>query len=732
MTRTFTSFGAFTSRLASACANSQSQPATAPGWICFRCLSKRPFTSTARQPYLEHHGRKSRSLPQRPHTSWDDIKANEPKLSRSEGNVAVLEYSDLDNEVQREIRPSLRTVWDPRPIRGDHRAGVLQALRLKDPDRLLLAFLAAGGDLEFVREIPANTFTSILELLDPGYFLASFQKTQHEMRDGHIQLLRIRRAEDIASELLQVIQDVVKIRRDSGRGLSLADYRQLLYCARAAGSATAATAIWMDMISDGISPDGICFNHRMGAVVWNECYNSGRRHELRVTERYLRERSLPDLKLPHLAFRVGKDGILSHVAAIHAEMVSFGAQRDEDTFTLLMIAAAREGKVKEVAAIMLDVWNIDLEALEAGELPAQRESIPLTSSLYPSARLLFTAFHCLAINNLLPVALKVTDFISRTYSITISPSIWSNIFEWTYIFSKFHKVTEIRAGFGVGMLPPAALFELWATISGPPYNVQPTLVMYNRLIKSHFMLCEWREVFRLIYEVFPKHKAYTSCALADLREVEFARLGGAPRYALAPLRRRFRADEMAVLRNRANVRVWVRSVLRMTKHVIFPNEENWHVTEEGVVGWIYTEVPKMIMILWRYLPVRVRYEVPGGQVEFETRSAEEVAMRHEDRDRRLEKRAAIMGVWDEELDKVGWEQRQRWRMERQIASRVSRLTQPAPDYGGNRARPPKMEIVGDHGREAPPSRSSGIAGITHADSQPNFQEDALSKFEDKK
>ncbi len=422
--------------------------------------------------------------------------------------------------------------------------------------------------------------------------------------------------QSVFSRFFNLVRDVVGLREAAGMPLSLGDYRHLLRCARAIGSKTTAQAVWNGMLNAGVAPDGICYNHLLAATIWHDAYMPQTRHRLRVIPLNTTEPTEYSDRAP-APFKVGDGGIQEEIRRISMDMVQAELQADEETYTIVMLAAAREGKVDEIKSMLQRVWDIDLDDLMSGSSPLSlAQAQPLQASVTaPSVRLLFSALHCLAINNLLPVAIRVVDFISRTYSISIPRSVWSNIFEWTFVFTKPRwNGHAVKAGQILGRIDRKSLSNLWATIRSPPYNVPPTLSMYTRLIR---ILTDYRRWDAIIETIHEGHAFFETCSKVNgeaVRLFEEARAAGAPQYVLAPLERLARMADTRQQRNLTFVRRWIRMVLRRTNHFYaerVPPEE-----------WLTREIPVLVRHFEQYVPDLLGYAVSGGRVEFHIRGEE--------------------------------------------------------------------------------------------------------------
>jgi hypothetical protein len=506
-------------------------------------------------------------------------------------------------------------------------AALYSALRVGNPHIVLkaLANLIKHDGYRYtsnvLASVPATTFSEILRCLDPKHFLDRHAELHREIGPKTAQLLRLPGVDEagylqFCGVFLRQIHKIVEVRAIQ-YPLSTSDIKYLLKCARAAGSPESAQAIWHSMASISrrdpekkIVPNAECYNHYLASKCWSDTFHPSRRYKLRVIPSNLRLRSWNVPPYSFQGHRVGPErGIKAQAAAIFREMVESGVSGNEETFCLMMVAMAREGDVSGISNILQRVWNIDVEGvLTKDESEVQRpKAFPPDSPFYPSEQILFTLAHVYGINNMIPNALRLVDYVSRQYNIDIPISAWNELLQWTFVLSNRRTVKSTpmnSADLKIGQLPPEAVSNLWNTMTSEPYNVKPTMEMYNRLITNLLHRHRYGEVKTRIEEA---HRTNLKNIQELSRRVVSYRSTVAYSPAYLQRARDLHLAHLRVRRNRLYIRRWVRLwILRGSRTMRY--DENFTTQD----------VPKFLDKWKSFLPVRVKYTVANGQLSFAT------------------------------------------------------------------------------------------------------------------
>lgn len=520
------------------------------------------------------------------------------------------------------------------------------ALRTGNPHTVLKALSDQAKMVGFYNtrpfwiSMPAATFSEVLRCIDPKHFVGRYQELHKEMSPRLAKQLGISEAIDLqagyykfCTVFLENIKSILEARHLE-HPATLSDYKYLLQCARATGNRDLAEYTWRKLTSreeDGKATDVLpsldadCYNSYLWTKCWNDTTNPLLRFRLRVIPENFAPRnweSLPPYTLK--GHKVGGSGIRAQVALHFRSMVEAGISGNEETFCLMMVSNAREGEMSAVASILRRVWNIDLQqllTLNDLELPSPK-GYRRDSPFYPTGMLLYTIAHAFGINNQIPTALRLIDYISGQYSIPIPTNVWNELLAWTFVLSVKPKTRKrhgelVNTGKEIGQLPLEAVTSLWDTMVSKPYSVKPTLEMYNRLISNlHYrqrygeMQIRMEEARRVlkddirnlshkqaIFNATTRRPSPIHLAERRMRDLVFARL--------------------RVRRNRKYAERWVKLLItggsRSLKYTDF---------------WSDLSFPDIVRTWLLFLPEKLRYEIRSGEVSFMSGSKEERASRY--------------------------------------------------------------------------------------------------------
>ncbi|KAJ9618969.1 hypothetical protein H2203_008785 [Taxawa tesnikishii (nom. ined.)] len=474
-----------------------------------------------------------------------------------------------------------------------------------ESDRLLRAFVAASNDIDFVASIPDTTFSQILHTIRPEKLLLPLAQIHTTLSAATAHKMGVTPIHQVVEDYLHAVLDVLTVRKEAGKHLNIGDYTMLLKCARQTGSWPVAKSLWNAMIRDGITPNTPCYNHYMASMILKDVYDARTRHRIRVTPLHMRARTVKVQGSGFRNYRVGDGGIKSRVMKIFSEMLSNEAVADEETFRIVIEGAGREGDLTVIKSVLKKVWEINVDGLmsadDASLLPPPTQ-LPERSLLYPTDGLLFTIAHAFSINNNIPAALRLVDYISRQYRVPITDRVWEVLFEWTYVLSK-HRVKyedPLRQGDLLGQLPKQSLKNLWDTMTGAPYYYSPL------------------------------HPYRTRVAYETLRSALDER---SPRHAggIEELQRDLDQADLLRQRNLGYLKRWLRLLLRAMRSYNRVNKD---------LEWSTRMIPRILSEWADFAPRVVRYETAGGNVEILFRpqcDVDEERRRGEERARRIAK-----------------------------------------------------------------------------------------------
>lgn len=535
----------------------------------------------------------------------------------------------------------------------DYKTELRPALGRKASDLVIRCLFAAAQahDMDFIGSIPAPMFTQILQLLEPSQFVAKLGTAHIELSTALAASINIAPMREVAFEYNKTLLRILKNRRMTGHLPTLEDYTLLLRSARLLGSHKMASIVWRSLLKDGLQPSTQCFNSYMASLVWNGVHSAGSRHKVRVIPFFMMARSATHRDRRFMNYRIGDGGVKEDTMKAFGEMLAFGAVADHESFQILITACARDGDMNTVKAILQRVWGINVEAIMDGkdETTIAPKSFSDHSSIRPRPSLLFALAHAFGINNDVPSALRVVDFVARHYQLDITPETWSQLFEWTFVLASQRQPTSSETG----KLPKASVLSLWNTMTGSPYFIKPTLGMYSRLI-SNLVDRRWTsKIFEVMHEALPLHLADEDTATNARRKLTAAIRRREVHTYIEAARHEWEYAHMIRTRNVFWLRRWIRQVLTSL---------NIRNVFDGHKAKCLLELPQVLWEWRRYVPRRVRYEIASGFVELEFHEERDVRRRTEDYKAHAQEREAL-------IEKSGRYVGNDWTMEHKMSER---------------------------------------------------------------
>ncbi|EEH40466.2 hypothetical protein PAAG_02521 [Paracoccidioides lutzii Pb01] len=365
--------------------------------------------------------------------------------------------------------------------------GIIDYLDRETPDIAVYAFLGPEQVQTITYNLPEPSFAEALSLLTPSHFIEPHKRLHRRFHPAVAYAKGYKTLEVIFDEFKRVLHFAVERRREAGFILGIAEYTHLLDCARSMGDADMADWLWYDMAVDEIEPTTACYNHYMEAKGWHHAYVSKEKYNLRFTPWVYRKRSYINRNTGYQGYGTGaENSVRKEVLQLYDEMVAKGQQPDEVTYISIMTASSREGHIVAVNNVLKTVWNIDVEQIMAHEDPANIPPVKQfspTSPLHPTSRLLYAVAHIFGSNNDLSTALQLVDFISTSYNIPIPDSVWLELVEWSFVLSSERWGPRAKEN-SVGKVPKETVKALFDTMTSNPYNVKPTIPLYDMLITT--------------------------------------------------------------------------------------------------------------------------------------------------------------------------------------------------------------------------------------------------------
>ncbi|KAF7862541.1 hypothetical protein EAF04_007414 [Stromatinia cepivora] len=513
---------------------------------------------------------------------------------------------------------------------------VLRALHLRDPHELLKVLVKLsdvdnfGVNYSPLLDIPPNTFSEILRLLDPKHFFGRYKRLLHDFK--HKDLLEMRTdtidydgTHRAYTVYLWHLHRII-MKRQIKYPIYLSEYKMLLKAAKFTGHQAVADLTWKSMISNRyqvmesrqVQPDVECFNYYMATMCWSDILSPYHSDRLRVVSHYKELRQWNDRPYQLNRHRIGPDnGVRISVTRLFQEMSATGLMGDEETFCLLMVSASREGDLETAKTILNRVWQIDIDLKNSENLKLNTR-LP-DSPLRPSQRLIRTIAHIYCINNDLPMAMHVIDQVSRRYSIEISKETWQDLLEWTAVFArKRPSASQRERGFDEGVLPLASMGKVWDSMISEPYNIKPNLSMYNIYIRYLLSTRKFGKAQILIAEAHRLHNELAHRANRYRILYENSLMRRKPDSVVTGIRQRdFIFHHFKLRISRMYMRQWINYLIyRPGKYL-----SKYHA------NWAFQEVPAIIERYKSFLRGEITYQTYTGHVRLNTGKPEETKLR---------------------------------------------------------------------------------------------------------
>lgn len=522
------------------------------------------------------------------------------RKSFSQDHGPALSYSLPDQYKYRDFNDGRRSL-------DEFYEDIQSSLLRKDYHGLTQVLRAAGDNsLDFIRSIPENTFTEILAHLQPKNDLSKTLILYSRLSPATVQQLHLPSSYHVIRRHLLDAVHILDQRKISGRNLSVVDYSTILGFARWLGLKDIADTFWKSMQADNVVPDLRCYNNYLGAIVSSLRHDPDARQNRRITPFRTEARCKSSPSARFAAYLVGLGGIKDSALKLYREMLKSEIVPDEETFRLLILGVGREGDLDTVKKLLRQVWRIDVDGLEEGQPKHELDVLP-TSPLHPSPFLVYAVAHVFSINNEIPTALKLVDHISQTYNVKVFDYVWHELLNWTFVLSLPRQAWRKEQA----ILPKGSVQKLWEVMRNEPYNVRPTMDMYNKLIKSLFRQQKTRDMWHYMCEALPLYAAMrkeTLCLNMTLHRV-------------LKLSQPVGTLEQKYNRSRLNEKV-SRLFLKRWARLLLGSMRSWRRVD-GSLYWSTVLIPKIILEWKEFMPSNVWYDIPAGRVSIVFRTDEE-------------------------------------------------------------------------------------------------------------
>ncbi|KAL4930827.1 uncharacterized protein BDV17DRAFT_257548 [Aspergillus undulatus] len=543
-------------------------------------------TSTTPKPKANDHAQESVSEPQK-----EASPVNEPPRSG-----IFLGRKDVDPEVLRkEFYLTLET---------------------GQPDQVMTAMLDYDCE-HLVATMPQTVWIEALHLLSPAYFIEPYKELYRPMHPYHVERKQYRGEHSTFDDFVRNLSDIIQIRLSAGHTLGLAECTHLLDCARSVGDALMADHIWHTMKRDGIVPDVQCYNHYMGAKVWNGAHTGQEKYRLRMTPFAYRKRRFQEVGWR--GYGTAGHSVRVEVRHIYNEMTEAGSEGDETTVVNLLMAAARVGDRRAMETILVTFWNVDVEALKKGFIDNVTK-YDRTSPFYPSGQLLIALAHTFGTNNDMDAAVKAIEHFSKNYDIEVPETVWTQLFEWAFVLSRPRSGPEperSRKLLGSDVATFPFVQRLFDTMTSEYLNVKPTVEMHTKLAKTAWV-CRRLEPFlyhmRAAYKIMDKTRR-KSIAAREMVEsyLRYPRSNGTD-MDISILRSKGFADAVhAYDILRFQVLQQTCMIERLARLLVYKFRRRWRVPEG--THWQTQWLPQVIEEWRDFLPQFLRYPMRTGEVK---------------------------------------------------------------------------------------------------------------------
>ena len=498
---------------------------------------------------------------------------------------------------------------------------VWSAVHQRLPHELLRALIDASQHPGYLKSLPSTTFIDILEILHPEEFVAGARKIYRDLHPSQVEALGVSQLHDVFAYYMINLRQIIEKRLVEGGKTAIEEWRFLLQLAASTGDGDVALVIWTDMVNRDIKPDLDCYNLYFKARCWSGAYLPQERHKLRVIPYNLELRRARKYEAGHVqrlqGYRTGPAGVKDEVKRMFTFMVNRGIMADAKTFGLLMIGLSREGDMTGVNSVLKRVWDVAVDSVvQQDQDPKKPASLARESPLYPTSDTLHTVAHIFGSNNELGTALRVVDYISRRYSITIGPRVWDELFEWAYVLSTPRYGVRKEDGASSGQLPLKSIERLWDTMVSPPYNVRPNMRMHNYYCVNLWhrqMLDEMLRIMRAGLALYRSHAA----GYEELRHFHGMT-------STEPFEERNMSSALSIMFSHQNIALGAliehRNFLMISRWLrLLLGGNRWAGEVDRILVWERQELPNVVREFWHFRPRPIMsYYIATGKVEITT------------------------------------------------------------------------------------------------------------------
>lgn len=334
---------------------------------------------------------------------------------------------------------------------------LLQAIENRSDLAIWHHFMQVRGQ-GLTYQLSAGEFSSVLLSLRPRRYL-SLRPRHYIDEYGRGQVHKVSYSFKEFRSRLRIVTQAMQRR---GYRLGIVEYCHLLDCARAGGDMSMADDLWRQIVArEDLVPDTWTYNCYVAAKIGTIATERG----VRMSQWTMQSRRTVTAKR-----------MRTFASHMYAQMIRKAVHPNSMTFDLLTIAMSRAGDIKSIKELLMSVWGVNVNGLAKSDnnLGSEPPTVPSDSVIYPTQHTLATFSMCFGANNDIATAIRVVDHVSRRYKVPISLPAWINLLNWTYALTR----PPAR------VMPAQSVLEIWEIMRAPPYNVGPTIEMYDYLVRS--------------------------------------------------------------------------------------------------------------------------------------------------------------------------------------------------------------------------------------------------------
>ncbi|KAF4551171.1 Hypothetical protein D9617_14g076280 [Elsinoe fawcettii] len=523
-------------------------------------------------------------------------------------------------------------------LKADHSvliSEIQRAVTWRSPNRIMRALL----DMYGVVVVPDRLFTAALEVVCSSTVFGDLVRKHAGANDLDAHLMRVKPLPKVISEYLDAVRTLAGKRRGTGRKLSSEDYGYLLRASHLVGNDASARTFWAWMLEDEAAPDLMCFNNYLGAHVWNDILPEYRTRS-RVTSFNMVARDNFYAGTPFNNYKIREGGIKELTTKLFGELLKHKHQADEETICHVMVGLAREGDVKGFQKLLTRVWDIDADRIMREDDRAPRKEIDRDSPLFPSERLLYILSFCYSINNNLPTGLRVIDYVSRHFGVLVTEVVWDSLLHWAYVLSR----PKPKGHPDPASLDLEAVYRVWDTMQMPPYEVKPTISMYDALTKTYWRAGRTTDMLNAMDEAYAVFAENTKLYQELWKELRNLSKEDTRHVNLDKAQQEVDEVGFMIKRGSLSMKSWTKLLMSasrdLNKTVGTPNGEQLSLVD----------VPAMLGSGWdHFFPNIVQYYTPTGHLQLRRMTKEELTIEHAGKGAVEDRRKRIMDTVERAL-----------------------------------------------------------------------------------